>query len=86
MILVGEQFSFAVGPELAPLFKFNEDSAYLLRYLSFFVISGMAFLMAVAAAATTKRIVIPVFYEELRITNGHVRLRFSAYFLFVLLW
>ena len=64
MILVGA-ILFVVGPELAPLFKFKEGSAYLLRYLSFFVVSGMAFLMAIAAAATTKRIVIPVFLKNL---------------------
>ena len=37
----------------------------MLRYLSFFIVSGMAFLMAVAAAATTKKITIPVFLKNM---------------------
>jgi len=44
MIVVGVVL-FIVGPELAPLFNFEKD-VHLLRYLSFFVVSGMAFLMA----------------------------------------
>ena len=63
MIVIGVVL-FIVGPELAPLFNFEKD-VYLLRYLSFFVVSGMAFLMAVSAAATTKRIAVPVFYKNL---------------------
>jgi len=49
---------------LGPIFNFEKDTE-LLRYLSFFVVSGMAFLMAVSAAATTKRIAVPVFYKNL---------------------
>ena len=63
MIVVGVVL-FIIGPELAPLFNFDKD-VHLLRYLSFFVVSGMAFLMAVAAAATTKRIAVPIFYKNL---------------------
>ena len=63
MIIVGAVL-FVLGPELAPLFNFKKD-VHLLRYLSFFVVSGMAFHMAVSAAATTKRIAIPVFYKNL---------------------
>ena len=55
---------FILGPELGPIFNFEKDTE-LLRYLSFFVVSGMAFLMAVSAAATTKRIAVPVFYKNL---------------------
>ena len=58
MIVVGAVL-FIIGPELAPLFNFDKD-VHLLRYLSFFVVSGMAFLMAVAAAATTKRIAVGI--------------------------
>jgi len=63
MIIVGT-ILFIIGPKLAPLFNFEKD-VHLLRYLSFFVVSGMAFLMAVAAASTTKRIVVPIFYKNL---------------------
>ena len=56
---------FVFGPLLAPYFSFKPEDAYLLRYLSFFIVSGMAFLMAVSAAATTKKIAIPVFIKNM---------------------
>ena len=64
MLLVGGVV-FIIGPLLAPIFNFNPENAYLLRYLSFFIVSGMAFLMAVSAAATTKKITIPVFLKNM---------------------
>ncbi len=57
---------FVFGPLLAPYFSFKPEDAFLLRYLSFFIVSGMAFLMAVSAAATTtKKIAIPVFIKNM---------------------
>ena len=64
MITIGV-LVFLFGPLLAPYFNFKPKDAHLLRYLSFFIVSGMAFLMAVAAAATTKKITIPVFLKNM---------------------
>ena len=50
---------FVFGPLLAPYFSFKPEDAYLLRYLSFFIVSGMAFLMAVSAAALQKKLPFP---------------------------
>ena len=42
MLLVGGVV-FIIGPLLAPIFNFNPENAYLLRYLSFFIVSEHRF-------------------------------------------
>ena len=71
---------FIAGPLLAPLFNFKSEDAYLLRYLSFFIVSGMAFLMAVSAAATTKKIAVPVFIKNMGLRIAMIALAFVLLF------
>ncbi|MCH1406409.1 MAG: polysaccharide biosynthesis C-terminal domain-containing protein [Schleiferiaceae bacterium] len=71
---------FVFGPLLAPYFSFKPEDAYLLRYLSFFIVSGMAFLMAVSAAATTKKIAIPVFIKNMGLRIAMIALALVLFF------
>ena len=71
---------FIAGPLLAPFFNFKSEDAYLLRYLSFFIVSGMAFLMAVSAAATTKKIAVPVFIKNMGLRIAMIALAFVLLF------
>jgi len=71
---------FIAGPLLAPLFNFKSDDAYLLRYLSFFIVSGMAFSMSVSAAATTKKIAVPVFIKNMGLRIVMIALAFVLLF------
>ena len=71
---------FIAGPLLAPLFNFKSEDAYLLRYLSFFIVSGMAFSMSVSAAATTKKITVPVFIKNFGLRFAMIALAFVLLF------
>jgi O-antigen/teichoic acid export membrane protein len=71
---------FIAGPFLAPLFNFKSEDAYLLRYLSLFIVSGMAFSMSVSAAATTKKITVPVFIKNFGLRMAMIALAFVLLF------
>ena len=68
------------APTRSPISALNPEDAYLLRYLSFFIVSGMAFLMAVSAAATTKKIAVPVFIKNMGLRIAMIALAFVLFF------
>ena len=68
------------APTRYPISALNPEDAYLLRYLSFFIVSGMAFLMAVSAAATTKKIAVPVFIKNMGLRIAMIALAFVLLF------